>query len=121
LSTLPIIHLAINVFLILQDGTNFCTETFLLRSCYVGTATTSIVNVAADMALSFMESIKSGDGTRSGAIIATYKVDTPLIALESGKTFDFYVRNYSPVYAGLTLPAVASGQVVGSDKVQTFN
>jgi hypothetical protein len=82
---------------------------------------TSIVNVAADMALSFMESIKSGDGTRSGAIIATYKVDTPLIALESGKTFDFYVRSYSPVYAGLTLPAVASGQVVGSNKVQTFN
>ena len=94
--------------------------TYAYRCRFSNLGPSSIVNLAVEMPMSFMESIKSSDGTRSGAVIATYKVDTPLIVLESGKTFDFYVRNYSPVYANMALPTVAFGQVVGSDKLETF-
>jgi hypothetical protein len=67
--------------------------TYAYRCRFSNLGPSSIVNLAVEMPMSSME---SSDGTRSGAVIATYKVDTPLIVLESGKTFDFYVRNNSP-------------------------
>jgi hypothetical protein len=72
------------------------------------------------MTLVFTESVKSSDGTKSGAVLASYNVDTPLITLGAGEIFDFYVRNYSAVYTSIALPTTATGQIVGSDAFQTF-
>jgi hypothetical protein len=94
------------------------TYTYRCRFHNLGTA--SLVNVATEMTLLFMESVKSSDGTKSGAVLASYNVDTPLITLGAGEIFDFYVRNYSAVYANIALPTTATGQIVGSDAFQTF-
>jgi hypothetical protein len=96
------------------------SPTYTYRCRFNNLSTVATANVTADMKLDFEETIKSDSGTKSGAIIASYVVDTPKITLGAGKFIDIYLRNRSPAFAILSLPTMATGQAAGSDKVQTF-
>jgi hypothetical protein len=59
-------------------------------------------------------------GTRSGKIISSHSIKTPPITLGAGQTVEFYVRNYSPLWATLGWSPSATGQIVGSDRSTSF-
>jgi hypothetical protein len=96
------------------------SPTFTYRCRFSNLGAISAANVSTDIALVFEEVIKSDNRTTSGSVIGTYTVDTPNITVGAGQSVDIYLRNYSPFFATLALPTIATGQVVGSDKVQTF-
>ena len=62
---------------------------------------TSIINMTAKFELHFRKVERSETGTRSGEAIESYKLTTPPISLAGGRIFDFYVRNYSTLYADM--------------------
>ena len=96
------------------------SPTYTYRCRFTNLSSISAANVTADMPLIFEKVIKSEDGTTSGAVVATYTVDTPNIIVGAGQSVDIYLRNRSPFFAALALPTSATGQVVGSDRIQTF-
>jgi hypothetical protein len=94
---------------------------YFVRCRFNNLGPSSLVNVTTSLAVVFseVEQVSSG-GTRSGKIVASHSMKMPPITLGAGQSVEFYVRNYSALWATLSWSPDATGQLVGSDGSTNF-
>jgi hypothetical protein len=93
---------------------------YFVRCRFNNLGQSSLVNVTTDLKLAFNEVEQLPSGTRSGKIVSSYSIKTLPVTLSAGQAFEFYVRNFSPLWANLSWSPDANGQLVGSDKSTSF-
>lgn len=104
---------------ILYHKGNECSYFYMI--CFTNFGNTAVLNVTADLEISFRAVINVDNGTISGETISKHIATTSIANLLPGtnEKFKIYIRNLSPYYVDIKIPKKIRCQAVGVNKIQS--